>query len=364
MKKWSLVLTACLLASAAVVFAFAAGGDSGDPLASLSYLNGAYTGVVESKLEEKLNASDAALLKNAEGGVLPAGSNAATWTETRLKAGDQLLGSTGTNVMVLAGGVEVNFPAGAVIDVSAGAAIASGTALVSNHRYLVAEDTSAAFSVTSKTAVVDYQGGYQFALSSETDYNAIAAALKQLRLFKGSTTGYGQSFDLELAPTRVQALIMFIRVLGEEEAALAYTGGTHFTDIAKGSQSEKYVGYAVSRGYTNGCSPTQFKPNVAVTVNQYMEFMLRALGYSSTANTNLSGSLTTALTNGIITSGEQAMLQADPFLRADLAYISYYGLDASLAGSSKTLRDTLIEKNMFTPEESAAAAALITGPRK
>ena len=42
-----------------------------------------------------------------------------------------------------------------------------------------------------------------------------------MHLFQGSYTGYGQGFDLEAAPTRLQALIMFIRVLGEESEALA-----------------------------------------------------------------------------------------------------------------------------------------------
>ena len=45
------------------------------------------------------------------------------------------------------------------------------------------------------------------AASSTVDYNAMAAALKQLNLFRGTLTGYGEGYDLELAPTRLQALI-------------------------------------------------------------------------------------------------------------------------------------------------------------
>ncbi len=168
----------------------------------------------------------------------------------------------------------------------------------------MAEDTSAAFTVTSQTAVVDYEGVASFTYSTSTDYNAIASALKELNLFKGSYTGYGQGYDLEVSATRIQALIMFIRVLGEEEAALNWTGTTPFTDIAHGSLSEHYVGYALEKGYTNGYTATLFKPDLAVTANQYMEFMLRALGYSSAANTDLSNTLARALTAGVITSGE------------------------------------------------------------
>ena len=102
---------------------------------------------------------------------------------------------------------------------------------------------------------------------------------------------------------------MFIRVLGEENDALAYTGSTPFTDITPGTQSEKYVGYAYSKGYTNGYSATTFRPSQTVTASQYMEFILRALGYSSADNKDLSGTLTNALTNGVITEGELAALQ-------------------------------------------------------
>ena len=361
-KKRFLLPVLCLLIPLALtVSALAAGGDLSDPLASLSYLTGIFTDTVDKRVDEKLNASDQALLSGNLEAV--SGSSTATWTETRLKEGDVLTGSTGTSVLVLAGGARVTF-SGAVVDVTTGTAVTSGSALAVNHRYLVAENTTADFTVTSKTAVVDYQGPYAFRYSNATDYNAIAAALKTLNLFKGSFTGYGEGYDLEVAPTRLQALIMFIRVLGEEDAALAYTGPMPFTDVAAGSQSEKYVGYAYSKGYTNGYSATTFRPSQTVTAGQYMEFMLRALGYSSAANTDLSGTLDNAYANGVITSGELTALQSGTFLRADLVYVSYYALDATMAGTGITLRDTLMNKGTFTSAQVSTAAALVPGARK
>ena len=363
-KRLLLPILCLLLPLVLMVSTLAAGGDLSDPLASLSYLTGIFTDTVDKRVEEKLDASDQELLSGDLGNTAESGGNfTATWAEQRLKEGDILSGTTGTSIMVLAGNANVTF-SGAVVDVTTGTAITSGSALTANHRYLVADDTTAAFTVTSKTAVVDYQGDYSFIYSNSTDYNAIATALKTLNLFKGSYTGYGSGYDLEVAPTRLQALIMFIRVLGEEDAALAYTGTTPFTDIASGTQSEKYVGYAYSKGYTNGYSATTFRPSQTVTAGQYMEFMLRALGYSSSANTDLSGTLNNAYVNGVITAGELAYLQSDTFLRADLAYISYYALDAWVAGSGQTLRDTLMEKGTFTAAQDRAAAALVTGVRK
>lgn len=360
MKKKIALLIPLGVLLAAAVWAFAA-GDAGDPLASLSYLNGTFTNSVESRVDERLDASDKALLDGTESSPVP--GSAATWVETRLKKDDVLQGTTGANVMLLAGSGQVTYSSGAVVDATTGAVAASGSALSARHRYIVAEDTAASFTVVSKTAVVDYQGSAAFSYSGAVDYNAMASALKTLHLFRGSATGYGQGFDLEAAPTRLQALIMFIRVLGEEEQAMAWTGTTPFTDIAKGSDAEKYVGYAYSKGYTNGYSATQFKPAGAVNAQQYTEFILRAMGYSSAANTNLADTLARAQAAGVLTSGEVSMLQTDPFLRAELVYISYYALDAALPDGSRTLGELLCEKGVFTSWEREAASALVTGWR-
>lgn len=363
MKKFTVFLAACLAISATLVLALATGGTSSDPLVSLSHLSGAFTSTVNDQVEQKLNTSDKQLLEQLSSSGL-ASSSASTWAETRLKQGDVLDGTTGTNVLLLAGSAKVSFSSGAVVDVTTGTTVSSGTALTVNHRYMVAEDTSAQFIVSSKTAVVDYQGPYTFTYSSATDYNAMATALKTLHLFQGSFTGYGSGYDLEVAPTRLQALIMFIRVLGEENAALAWSGTTPFTDIAPGSQAAQYVGYAYEKGYTNGYTATTFKPSLSITANQYVEFMLRALGYSSSGNTNLSDTLDRACASGVLTATEAASLRSGTFLRADLVYISYYALDAAVSGSGMTLGSVLLSKGVFTQQEWSAARAMVTGSRK
>lgn len=360
MSKKLLILLPLCLALLAVVWGLAA-GDASDPLASLSYLEGTFSNTVDSQVEKKLNASDAALLSGTDMGADLSG-NGFAWAEDRLKQGDVLYGSTGVTMMMLAGQGNVTYSSGTVVDATDGKVVPSGTALQTNHRYIVAEDTTAGFTVTSKTAVVDHEGG-TFTYSEATDYNAMASALKTLHLFKGSFTGYGQGFDLEVAPTRLQALIMFIRVLGEEEQALAWTGTTPFTDIQKGSQAEKYVGYAYSMGYTNGYTATQFKPAGAVNAWQYTEFILRAMGYSSAANTNLSDTLIRAQTAGVLTAGEAEMLQRDKFLRAELVYVSYYALDAWLPAGDRTLGDLLQEKGVFTSREREETRSIVTGWR-
>lgn len=358
MKKIIVMLLAC---SVLAVAAAAAGGAE-DPLASLSYLTGAFTSALDAEVDRRLDESDQKIL--AGGGDLAAASEgAAVWTEKRMKRGDLLMVSTGGGALLLAGEGQIAVTGGAVVDVTTGREVPSGSAMVVNHRYLAAEDTSATFIVTSKTAVLDYQGPCELSWSEDVDYNAMAAALKQLNLFRGTFTGYGEGYDLEKAPTRLQALIMFIRVLGEEERALAWTGTTPFTDVAKGSEAEKYVGYAYERGYTNGFSATQFRPGSAVNAYQYTEFVLRAMGYSSAANTNLADTLDRARIAGVLTSGETAAIRADKFLRADLVYISYYALDALMPEGDRTLGQTLADQGVFTEGAWLEARTLVTSRR-
>lgn len=360
LKKLALLIPTCMILAMVV---FAAGGGASDPLVSLSYLLDSFKKELMETVDEKLDESDEELLERIETEGTPV-QTTSEWAETRLKQGDILLGTTGTNALLLAGNGQIVFDTGAVIDVTTGEEVTSGSNMAVNHRYMVAEDTAAVFLTTSRTAVLDYMGSYQFAYAEDTvDYNAMAAALKKLNLFRGSFTGYGQGFDLELVPTRLQALIMFIRVLGEEEEALAWSGTTLFTDISKGSDAEKYVGYAYEKGYTNGYTATQFKPGNAVNAYQYTEFVLRAMGYSSVANTNLADTLIRAEKAGLLTSGEVARLQVEKFLRADLVYISYYALDTELAESRQTLAEKLMDRDVFTKRMWRDAEELVTSRR-
>lgn len=363
MKRKSLILLPICVLVLTAAWAAAAAGGAADPLASLSYLQGVFTNRVDTEVDKRLDASDALLEdRPAAGTPLPSGSPV-SWEEIRLKEADTLSVSTGSSVLLLAGSAYVSYSCGAVVDVTNGEEIASGSFLTANHRYMAAEDTAAVFTVGSKTAVLDYQGDAQPGYSDGIDYNAMAAALKSLHLFQGSATGYGQGFDLELAPTRLQAIIMFIRVLGEEEQALAWTGTTPFRDVPAGSQGEKYIGYAYQQGYTNGYTASEFRPAGAVNARQYTEFILRAMGYSSPSNTNLSDTLRRAQNAGVLTAGEAAMLENPPFLRADLVYISYYALDSLLPDGVRTLADQLMNQGIFTSSEWEAARTAVPSGR-
>ena len=363
---------ALLLAFALLVSTvFAAGGDAGDPLVSRDFLSGSYLSDLLSSVDGKLNSSDSAILKKARADwekavaaaqVTANSSYCASFKETRLKQADLLSGTIGMQIIPMAGDISVSFPSGAVIDVTTGTEVPSGSTLKTNHRYLVAEDTTAVFTVCSKTAVLNYCGTHHFTYSEWPDYNAMAGALRSLKLLRGTDTAFGSSYDLEAAPTRIQALIMLIRMLGEEDQALACTGTHPFVDVPvwENDAANKYVAYAYEKGYSNGCGQDRygrdiFGTNIEASALMYTEFILRALGYSSTATSDISDALVRARRCGVLTSGEEALLANTRFLRADVVYLSYYALETSRADADRPLHSLLSQAGVFTDSQYHAA---------
>ena len=373
MKKRTVFLSILLVAALFLGYASAAGGDAGDPLISLDYLNNTFAPAAEKAAQDKLDASGKAAYDAAEttwreavavAEAVAGAERTTSWVQTRLKHGDILTGLTGTQVMALAGGVAAQFSSGAVVNVTDGTELPSGGELKVRHRYMAAEDTTALFTVVSRTAVIEYCGDYHFSISNATpDYNAMASALKTLSLFMGTDTGYGEGFDLEVTPTRIQALVMLIRLLGERDEALKCTDPAPFKDIPYDYWGRPYIAYAFEKGYTNGVEDNQFAPDRATNAGMYVEFVLRALGYSDTTQTDISTAVQRALNAGIITSGEKSVLDANEFLRADVAYLSWYALDVPVASNMQPLHQKLENAGVFTAFDYRNAQTMVTSAR-
>ena len=365
MKRHAIpVLLAAVLVLGTI--AFAAGGTSENPLISLSYLTGLFTQGLTDTISEKGDSQGSPIyedaLAQAQQAAAESGLNlsyAGRMTEAYLKEGDVLTGVTGCSVLPLSGSLSVTFSSGAVIDISQGAEISSGSSLSSNHRYLVAEGTAAKFTVTSQTAVVQYEGYYGLSRSSKPDYPAMADALKQLRLFRGSDVGYGNGYELERQTNRLEALVLFIRVLGEEEAALSCTGTHPFQDVPAWGSS--YVAYAYQKGYTDGYGGGKFGSYDPVSAVMYAEFLLRAMGYSSTSQPDWTTALERSVDAGLITSAELTFYQNNPFLRAQVVYMSFFALDTPVSGSSATLGEKLVDSGCFTAKQYETALAAVSG---
>lgn len=371
MRKHFRIASALLAMALCVTLALAAGGDAGDPLLSLSYLQGLFSQNVDSALDTRIDTADTSLrdaaqkrLDDMSAAVSAAAGQqyAPSLTEVTLKEGDILTGATGLLVIPFTGEVQISFADGTAVDVTAGAEVPSGTTLTANHRYIVAENSVAHFSVLSPTATLSFQGKYAQTLSDDTpDYFAIACALRNLGLFRGTGSGIGEGFDLHLAPTRAEGLVMFIRLLGEEADALACSYTHPFRDVP--GWLDRYVAWAYHQGYTNGVSATAFGTSQTISTVEYQEFLLRALGYSIAGVHDYTTSLSRALECGAISTGEYEMLQSTRFLRAHVAYISYYSLDVIISGTGESLSGRLMGQRIFTRSQLASARSLVNSHR-
>lgn len=367
------LIAAALLLSAVLclTIAFASGGDAANPLISLSYLQSVFSPQAEAQIEQKLDQADSALqgtldqqVTGMKADVLAAlGLNTAlSPQEVTLNYGDVLSGITGLTVTPLAGDIQLTLVEGQVVDATDGVEMSSGATLSPNHRYIVAESATAWFSPLSSTAVLTYQGPYALSRSTTApNYFAIARALRDLGLFLGTGSGIGEGFDLHAAPTRAEGIVMFIRILGEEADALACTYTHPFTDVP--GWVDRYVAWAYHQGYTNGVSPTLFGSTQTITAAEYEEFLLRALGYSTAGVDDYTTSLSRALSLGALTEGEYQALTAGTFLRAHVAYVSYYTLDMPLNGSKQTLAQRLQAAGVFSESQLASARIEVNSPR-
>lgn len=371
MKTRNMLISALLIGLLFLGTVYAAGGDAGDPLISLDYLQNTFLPNAEQTAQTQLDAHGKTLYDQAElawratvaaADAASGSERVSVWQEARLKQGDMLFGSTGTQIVLLAGNATAQVSGGTLVDVSDGTELASGNSLTQNHRYIAAEDTSVTVVVDSRTAALDYSGNYHFSPSGSTpDCYAMASALRTLTLFRGTGSGYGEGFDLETRPARIQALIMLLRLMGEENAALSCTSPLPFRDVP--DWAVPYVAYAYDKGYTNGVSPTEFSPNTTANVGMYMEFVLRALGYSDTTQTDVGTAVDRAFSANVITAGERSMLLESDFFRSEVVYLSWYALETPLGGSSLTLHQKLEEAGVFTASEYRSALSSVSSVR-
>lgn len=353
MKK---ILALCMagMVILAGVAVYATGGTVADPLVTVDYLNDTYAPSLDTAVEGTISSSSTAAYNQALAQLtssyetqLAALTQDGIWSETRVKEGDSITMEVGSSIILYDGRATFTTNSGVIINVTTGQTVSSGSTLVAMERYIIGENTTAAVMISSDTAIINTSGLTATNSSSQTDYNALANALYEAGMFKGTDLGYGSGYELERAPTRTEGLIMFLRMLGEEEAALSYTGTCPFVDSPTWCQS--YLAYAYDMGYTNGIGTDSsgnliFGVSNTLSARDYITFILRALDYDDGATVpdfTWSEAIEFALSAGVITQGEYEKLTTEDFLRAQVVYLSYFSLTTSMNSSSQTLLNYL-----------------------
>lgn len=190
------------------------------------------------------------------------------------------------------------------------------------------------------------------------DYSAeeSANALYELGLFQGTgETANGKPiYSLDAAPTRAQAVTMLVRLLGKEAEAKAGTWTVPFSDLA--DWARPYVGYAYANGLTNGLSAERFGSDDKVTANQYLTFILRALGYSS--ERDFQWDKANAFSDSLgLTHGEYRASHS--FTRGDTARISFAALAQTRKGSEETLAAQLVRQGAVKAKTAAECGLVL-----
>lgn len=178
-----------------------------------------------------------------------------------------------------------------------------------------------------------------------------AEALNALSLFKGTDKG----FELDRDMTRMEALIMMIRLTGNEYAAM-YSEATHpFTDAPTWEGAQGYVAYAYENGLIAGTSATTLDPNGKASTQMFMTLVLRALGYEDTDKTIWENWKDLSKSAGIFTDD----VSENSFLRGDMVSVSYAALSAKMQKEDMTLTESLLEKGTISSLSLSIANVLM-----
>lgn len=212
----------------------------------------------------------------ATGGTGNSGSYSDTLQRREWPEGQIITLSTGSGFLLLDGSAGL-VHTGAVIDVTAGEEVASGTALALNHRYLVGENTDAAVTVRSGQAALGLQGYYTLTAGKEEHtpfydvsqsdwYYAPVGYAYEKGLFSGMDANH---FDPHAPMNRAMLMSVLHRLAGSPSALTQ----TDFYDVPGGSWFAQAVQWGAAQGITSGMGDGSFNPGGQVTREQAVAMM-------------------------------------------------------------------------------------------
>lgn len=180
-------------------------------------------------------------------------------------------------------------------------------------------------------------------MAHEAIYESYAIELKVINVFRGTNLG----FELERKPTRVEGGVMFVRLLGGENEAIARNYEHPFTDVP--DWADPYIGYLYYYSLTNGISSTEYGSTMEMKAKSYMTFVLRALGYDETlGDFTWDEALEYAFTLGILNQEFYTELSGYTFYRDQVAKLSYDALFFSLKQYQATLGEKLVSQGAIS----------------
>lgn len=309
------VLAAVTLAAVLITglgAALAAPNTDGDPFVTLSYLTTTYYAEAEKAMLQRAQSATAKTeqtalnrldklsrdyLAQADGGgedSAGGGNHAGSFLRLSLSRGDQLSVPAGADLLFEAGLGDLSFSSGALVDVTDGSVVTDGGKLTAGHRYVAAENTACAFTVTTDAALLSVQGPYglertgtaqtPFTDLSSTDwyYSPVRFAYDN-GLFQGNGTLFSPNTNM----TRSMLATVLRRLAGVQGAAPSIG----FTDVAADAWYADAVNWAALMGIVTGSGDGTFHPDSNVTREEMAVMLYRYAGNYMGVNVPATGDL-------------------------------------------------------------------------
>lgn len=257
--------------------------EQGDSLISLSYLDKTFIPTMVAQgaaVDETLmdQAYDAALEKLDQLEPQPEGETeglySAELSPRDFQRGDHIQMKTGAGFLLFSGQAVVSHN-GAVIDVTLGSTVTSGSALTAGHRYLVGEDTQALIVVRSGLVRVGLQGSYDWNRNEEQAAPFVDvtiddwySAAVDYAYFNGLFSGMGEDqFAPQSSMDRAMMMTVLYHLAGSPEEERQAATAT-FTDVPAGQWYHTFVSWAAEQGVSAGTGDGKFSPTQHVTREQ------------------------------------------------------------------------------------------------
>lgn len=175
--------------------------------------------------------------------------------------------------------------------------------------------------------------------ASSPQYGEDAIHLYQLGVLSGSNKG----LELEREPTRLEGLIILIKLLGKDDEVSNYAHySSPFLDVP--DWGSDWVKYAYQEGLAAGVDEDTFGSAELMQSKSYVTLLLKALGYNPDAGDfTWNTALDKAQEIGLISLEEKVQLEGEIFLRDHVAFLSKRALQQTVKGT----RTTLIEQLVF-----------------
>ena len=182
-------------------------------------------------------------------------------------------------------------------------------------------------------------------VAPEVTEQEAAQRLSYLGLLSGSGWKDGKiDFELERNLTKLETLILTVRMLGVETEVLENPSEHPYTDVPEWGSA--YVGYFYENGVFAEEGPAEFLPDNNVSSEEFLTFMLYALGYTAQVeqyNPALSG--VSGLRAGICTELKESIT------RGDAVMMMFRTLNATMNGSDKLLSQVLLEAESLSYQD-------------